>query len=70
MKHKGHLKKEENGIVDPEQGWIVSNKFLFTNDNWKTTKSLFGKFTYKGEERWGACTEKCISGGVEGVELC
>ena len=27
-----HLKKEENGIVDPEQGWIVSNKFLYTDD--------------------------------------
>lgn len=66
-----HLRKlNDNGEYDPEQGWITSNKFLYSDDGWKTSKSLFGKFTYKGEERWGACTEKCISGGVEGVELC
>ena len=29
-----HLKKvNENGEIDPEQGWIVSNKFLYSDDN-------------------------------------
>lgn len=66
-----HLRKlNDNGEYDPEQGWITSNKFLYSDDGWKTSKSLFGKFVYKGEERWGACSEKCISGGIEGVELC
>lgn len=69
MQHKGHLKKIENGVVDPEQGWIVSNKFLYTNDNWKTTKAVFGKYTHNGEEKWGVISEALIGGYVQGTEI-
>lgn len=70
MKHKGHLQSvDSNGNIDPEQGWIVSNKFLYTDDNWKTTKSVFGKYTYKGEERWGVLTDALIGGFVQGTEI-
>ena len=58
-----HLKKvNENGEIDPEQGWIVSNKFLYTDDNWKTTKSVFGKYTYKEQETWGIISD-ALEGG-------
>jgi len=64
-----HLKKIEDGVVSPEQGWIVSNKFLYTNDNWKTTKAVFGKYTHNGEEKWGVISEALIGGYVQGTEI-
>ena len=65
-----HLQSiDSNGNIDPEQGWIVSNKFLYTDDNWKTTKSVFGKYTYKGQERWGVLTDALIGGYVQGTEI-
>lgn len=65
-----HLKKvNENGEIDPEQGWIVSNKFLYTDDNWKTTKSVFGKYTYKDQERWGIISDALVGGYIEGTEI-
>jgi len=64
-----HLRKEENGVIDPEQGWIVSNKFLYTDDAWKTTKSVFGKFTYKDQERWGILADALVGGYVAGSQI-
>lgn len=65
-----HLKKvNENGEIDPEQGWIVSNKFLYTDDNWKTTKAVFGKYKYNGEDRFGILAEALIGGYVQGTEI-
>ena len=65
-----HLKKvNENGEIDPEQGWIVANKFLYTSDNWKTSKGVFGKYTYNGEEKWGVISEALIGGYVQGTEI-
>lgn len=64
-----HLREEKDGVVSPEQGWIVSNKFLYTDDNWKTTKSVFGKYTYDGEERWGILTDALIGGYVQGSQI-
>ena len=70
MKHKGHLRQtNESGEYDPEQGWIVSNKFLYTDDNWKTTKSVFGKYTYKDQERWGIISDALVGGYIEGTEI-
>lgn len=66
-----HLRKKigENGEFDPEQGWIVSNKFLFTNDNWKTTKSVYGKYNYKGEDQWGILADAVVAGYIEGSQI-
>lgn len=65
-----HLRKNnENGEADPEQGWIVSNKFLYTDDNWKTTKSVFGKYTYNGEPRWGVLADSMNAGSIIGSDI-
>ena len=70
MKHKGHLQSiDSNGNIDPEQGWIVSNKFLYTDDNWKTTKSVFGKYLYNGEQHWGILSDAIVGGYVQGTEI-
>lgn len=67
-----HLRKLKDGSTteyDDEQGWIVSNKFLYTDDNWKTTKSVFGKYTYKDQERWGILADSVVGGYLEGNEI-
>ena len=67
-----HLRKLKDGSTseyDPEQGWIVSNKFLYTDDAWKTTKSVFGKYTYDGQERWGILSDALIGGFVQGSQI-
>ena len=70
MKHKGHLQSiDSNGNIDPEQGWIVSNNFLYTDDNWKTTKSVFGKYLYNGEQHWGILSDAIVGGFVQGTEI-
>lgn len=67
--HLRKLKDGGNGEYDPEQGWIVSNKFLYTDDAWKTTKSVFGKYTYKDQERWGILSDALVGGYIEGTEI-
>lgn len=67
--HLRKLKDDGSNEYDPEQGWIVSNKFLYTNDNWKTTKAVFGKYTHNGEEKWGVISEALIGGYVQGTEI-
>lgn len=67
-----HLRKFKDGSTseyDPEQGWIVSNKFLYTDDAWKTTKSVFGKYKYKDEDRWGILADALVGNYIEGVEI-
>lgn len=65
-----HLQRaDSSGNIDPEQGWIVSNKFLYTDDNWKTTKSVFGKYLYNGEQHWGILSDAIVGGFVQGTEI-
>lgn len=64
-----HLRKMTDGNIEPEQGWIVSNKFLYTDDNWKTTKSVFGKYTYEGQQRWGVLSDAVVGGLIQGAEI-
>lgn len=57
------------GEVSPEQGWIVNNKFLYSDDAFKTTKSVFGKYTVDGETRWGLLAEAVLAGYIEGSDI-
>ena len=59
------------GEIDPKQGWIVNNMFAYTDDNWKTTKTVLGEFKLRGEEssRWGLLADAVIAGYVEGSHI-
>ena len=59
----------DTGEVSPEQGWIVNNQFLYSDDAFKTTKSVFGKYTVDDETRWGLLAEAVIAGYVEGSKI-
>ena len=51
---------------DPEQFRIINNKLLFSNDGFKTSKAVFGKYTVNGEERWGPLAEYVTADTIEG----
>ena len=64
-------KVNDNGEIDPRQGWLVNNMFAYTDDNWKTTKTVLGEFQLRGEEnsRWGLLADAVIAGYVEGSHI-
>lgn len=62
-------RKLMNGTTDqydPEQFRIINNKLLFSNDGFKTSKAVFGKYTVNGEERWGSLAEYITADTIEG----
>lgn len=59
----------ETQEYDPEQGWITNNKFLYSNDAFKTVKSVFGKYKIDDDEYWGLLAEAVIAGYIEGSKI-
>ncbi|HAU84324.1 MAG TPA: hypothetical protein DCW90_02070 [Lachnospiraceae bacterium] len=71
-----HLQKlNENGEVDLKQGWITNNQFLFSDDGFKTSKSVFGEFSYdadgdgESESHWGILADALVGGYIEGSKI-
>lgn len=64
-----HLRKVVDGVLDNREGWITNNKFLYSDDNFKTTQSLFGEYTLDGQTYWGVLAG-CVSAGlIEGSTI-
>lgn len=64
-----HLRKVVDGVLDKHEGWITNNKFLYSDDNFETTKSVFGNYTINGESFWGILAG-CVSAGlIEGSHI-
>ena len=64
-----HLRKIVDGVLDNHEGWITNNKFLYSDDNFQTTKSVFGNYTVNGETYWGILAG-CVSAGlIEGSSI-
>ena len=57
------------GEIAPEQGWITNNKFLYTDDGFKTTKSVFGKYTYGDNEYYGILAEALVGSLIVGSNI-
>ena len=66
-----HLRKYDSntGAIDPKEGWIVNNQFLYSNDNFKTTKSVFGEYTVDNQSFWGLIAEAVMAGYVVGCTI-
>lgn len=54
---------------EDEQFRIINNKLVFSSDAFKTSKSVFGKFTINGQTYWGVLSDAVISGYIEGSEI-
>ena len=64
-----HLRKFVDGKLDKHEGWITNNKFLYSDDNFETTKSVFGNYTIDKTEYWGILAG-CVSAGlIEGSTI-
>ena len=75
-----HLQKVVDGKLDRREGWITNNMFLYSDDNFKTTRSVFGNYTittnqlnesgeYVKESVWGLLAEAVIAGYIEGSRI-
>lgn len=71
MKHKGHLE-----IIDPVTGeigdkrvWMVNNQIVFTDDGFKTSKSVLGEFTVDDVTYYGLLAQAVIAGYIEGSQM-
>ena len=64
-----HLRKVVDGVLDNHEGWITNNKFLYSDDNFQTPKSVFGNYTIDGEEYWGILAGCVRAGLVEGSSI-
>lgn len=57
---------DENGNVDPKQGWIVNNQILYSSDGFKTSNAVFGEYTYDGKTLCGLLANAVVAGYIEG----
>ena len=66
-----HLQKVDpsTGKVNDKQGWIVNNQFLYSDDGFKTTKSVFGEYKIENQTYWGLLAEAVIAGYIEGSQI-
>lgn len=66
-----HLRKYDpaTGAIDPKEGWLVNNQFLYSDDNFKTTKSVFGEYIVDGQSFWGVLAQAVMAGYVVGCTI-
>jgi len=73
-------KKENSEEYDVKQGWIVNNQFLYSDDAFESTKSIFGEYKIPTqinketgkmgyETYWGLLAEAVIAGYIEGSRI-
>lgn len=64
-----HLRQQNGTDYDPKQIWMVNNKILFTDDNFKTAKTVLGEFKYGERTLYGILAEGVVGGLVAGSEI-
>lgn len=50
---------------EDEQFMLTNNKLVFTDSNWTTSKSVFGKFTVNNETKYGVLADAVVAGYIE-----
>lgn len=66
-----HLREYDpiTGELNPKEGWIVNNRFLYSDDNFKTAKSVFGEYMIDGQSKWGLLAEAVMAGYIAGCDI-
>lgn len=59
----------DTGEVSDKRVWLVNNQIVFTDDGFKTSKSVLGEFTVDGETYWGLLAQAVIAGYIEGSKI-
>lgn len=59
----------DTGEVGDKRVWMVNNQIVFTDDGFKTSKSVLGEFTVDGITYYGLLAQAVIAGLVEGSKI-
>ena len=59
----------ETGEVGDKRVWMVNNQIVFTDDGFKTSKSVLGEFTVDGVAYYGLLAQAVIAGLIEGSSI-
>lgn len=59
----------DTGEVSDKRVWLVNNQIVFTDDGFKTSKSVLGEFTVDGVTYWGLLAQAVIAGYIEGSSI-
>ena len=59
----------DTGEVGDKRVWMVNNQIVFTDDGFKTSKSVLGEFTVDGVTYYGLLAQAVIAGIVEGSQI-
>jgi hypothetical protein len=59
----------DTGEVSDKRVWLVNNQIVFTDDGFKTSKSVLGEFTVDGIQYYGLLAQAVISGYIEGSTM-
>lgn len=59
----------DTGEVSDKRVWLVNNQIVFTDDGFKTSKSVLGEFTVDGITYYGLLAQAVIAGLVEGSSI-
>jgi hypothetical protein len=70
--HGIHLRKYKDGTTDEyedTQIWMNNEQILFTDDNFRTSKTALGKVNVNGEDFFGIIAQGVVSGFVKGSQI-
>ena len=59
----------DTGEVGDKRVWLVNNQIVFTDDGFKTSKSVLGEFQVEGETYYGLLAQAVIAGHIEGSTM-
>lgn len=59
----------DTGEISDKRVWLVNNQIVFTDDGFKTSKSVLGEFTVDGETYYGLLAQAVIAGHIEGSQI-
>lgn len=59
----------DTGEISDKKIWLVNNQIVFTDDGFKTSKSVLGEFTVDGETYYGLLAQAVIAGHIEGSTM-
>jgi hypothetical protein len=59
----------DTGEVSDKRVWLVNNQIVFTDNGFKTTKTVLGEFTVDNVTYYGLLAQAVISGYIEGSQI-
>lgn len=62
-----HLESSEES--NPKKIWMVNDKIVFTDDNFKTAKAVIGEYIHNGQSKYGVMADYIDAGYIRGSDM-